>query len=449
MADVQLEKGYVQLSNRLMEAMIGAGFSVVQWQIVLTLARLTYGWRRRSVSLSTTDLATYAGFAPRATMKPRAGGRFRAELQDLIQQGVVVVVDGGRGARQLTLCLQKDFEAWGRFSVNEQRLTSVWFDRPADNDRTADHALRERKSENAATKTAAHAAYAAATAAAESASDAHDDVAQIEANYVAQTEATSLVEGGPDQGHDRGPNPGQLDQNNVARSLGHYVARSLGHVDARKSFNDETYDSRKDMRDSSSVVSTDHIGGAGIARDARKPTPDSVARFLQTRATANRNDWRAELAQLATDFGQPAVDRACHDALLVTQPVSSIRVFRRFVETAARDAENEPTSSTAHLAAAAPTTPAAHVETLEEIRERYDVARAEVGKAWVLEPGHAAPFAEMVEGAKQRLGLAGSSVLGSTFGQAVAEAEALRLASIAAGFPDFETWAHSQTHTTS
>jgi phage replication O-like protein O len=118
MADVQLEHGYLQIANRLYEAVLQADFRDAHLRIVLALIRVTYGWRQRTVQLpSEAQLARYA------RLEPNAGG-FRTALRELIQAGVILSYRNG------TMGLRKDYTRWGRFSVAEARIEAVFADRP-------------------------------------------------------------------------------------------------------------------------------------------------------------------------------------------------------------------------------------------------------------------------------------------------------------------------------
>jgi phage replication O-like protein O len=126
MADVQLEHGHVRIANRLFEAILDADFTGAQSRILVALIRLTYGWRRRTVTLTVPELAAYCRMQP-------VGG-FRRALRDLVGEGVVIQLEHDRGRSATTYAIQKDFMAWGRYSVAEARLTAVWQSRPQSDD---------------------------------------------------------------------------------------------------------------------------------------------------------------------------------------------------------------------------------------------------------------------------------------------------------------------------
>jgi phage replication O-like protein O len=111
MADVQLEHGHVRIANRLFEAILDADFTGAQSRILVALIRLTYGWRRRTVTLTVPELAAYCRMQP-------VGG-FRRALRDLVGEGVVIQLEHDRGRSATTYAIQKDFMAWGRYSVAE------------------------------------------------------------------------------------------------------------------------------------------------------------------------------------------------------------------------------------------------------------------------------------------------------------------------------------------
>jgi phage replication O-like protein O len=126
-ADVQLKHGYVAIANRLFEALIEAPFHARQLRILITLVRLTYGWRRRSVQLTELELAEYSGALSGDSR--RAGGSFRSDLAELVKEGVVTRLEAGKRGL-MAWALNKDYESWGRFSVPHNRLLAKWNAKP-------------------------------------------------------------------------------------------------------------------------------------------------------------------------------------------------------------------------------------------------------------------------------------------------------------------------------
>ncbi|MGH7720551.1 MAG: replication protein, partial [Gemmatimonadaceae bacterium] len=129
--DVQLEHGYTRTANRLEEAMLDADFTGAQFKILRGLVRLTYGWRRKTVTISVPDLAHKLRLSPT--------GGFRRALTDLVSEGVVLcLARGTSAATPSTYAIQNDFTRWGRYSVAPGRLASIWDERPASNDTLID-----------------------------------------------------------------------------------------------------------------------------------------------------------------------------------------------------------------------------------------------------------------------------------------------------------------------
>ena len=121
-ADVQLEHGYTRLANRLVEALALAEFTGMQRAIVLAIWRDTYGWNQEAVRLTLPDLAAKCGTAP--------NGGFRRALDELVREGVVRrIVESSKGISG-TFMVEKDFTAWGRFSIAERKLAALWDQKP-------------------------------------------------------------------------------------------------------------------------------------------------------------------------------------------------------------------------------------------------------------------------------------------------------------------------------
>lgn len=122
MADVQLEKGFVRTANRLEEAIVWAPFTATEYKIVGAIKRLTYGWRRRTVRISQTDLAEKC--------RTTANAHFRRSFESLVQHGVVIEVEGPIGRKPGAYALNKNFERWGKYSVPDAALDHAFADRP-------------------------------------------------------------------------------------------------------------------------------------------------------------------------------------------------------------------------------------------------------------------------------------------------------------------------------
>lgn len=100
MANVQKEKGYLQIANQLAEAFAFLKLSETEHQILWVVLRKTYGWRKKRDRISITQFMKATGLPERSAI--RALGR-------LLDKNIVVR-SGKEYAPQYGL--QKDFEAW-------------------------------------------------------------------------------------------------------------------------------------------------------------------------------------------------------------------------------------------------------------------------------------------------------------------------------------------------
>lgn len=143
MADVQVEDGHVRVANHLYWAVLAAPFNDSQRRVLFMLIGLTYGWSRKTVELSTADLASQLGVD--------ATGHFRTSLSELIREGVVRQLEQGSGLRKSVWMVNKDFEQWGRFALAQAFLVAKWGARPKHRDELAavDKGSTEGASEDA------------------------------------------------------------------------------------------------------------------------------------------------------------------------------------------------------------------------------------------------------------------------------------------------------------
>lgn len=131
MADVQTANGHVQIANRLMEAIIEAPFTDRQVKVMLTLLRLTYGWRRKTVRMTEVELAERSGFA-NGTVK-RAGSAFREDVALLLKNCVIGRRTTGRKA-VFAWAINKNFEGWKHYGSPQSKLEAHWGERPVSDD---------------------------------------------------------------------------------------------------------------------------------------------------------------------------------------------------------------------------------------------------------------------------------------------------------------------------
>ena len=69
MSEVDLSNGYVRIANRLLEVIYSANFNATQLKILLMIMRYTYGFNRKSHSLSITFISNGTGISRRSERK--------------------------------------------------------------------------------------------------------------------------------------------------------------------------------------------------------------------------------------------------------------------------------------------------------------------------------------------------------------------------------------------
>jgi phage replication O-like protein O len=113
-ASPELSNGFTPISNELLEAIIRASLSARELRIVLAVARLTYGWRRKATTISAYRLAAMTGI-----------GRTKVAQALRTLKGRNILSNGSAG-----LGLQKNYEAWSIGSKLNRVRTGPGPDRP-------------------------------------------------------------------------------------------------------------------------------------------------------------------------------------------------------------------------------------------------------------------------------------------------------------------------------
>lgn len=101
MANVQVENGYTEIANELIEALAQTSLRSTEWQVVLYLIRTTYGWHKKNAKLSVHEVAL--GTNLRDEMAARAIRQLRA-------RNIITAV--GDDHHPKTYSIQKDYEKW-------------------------------------------------------------------------------------------------------------------------------------------------------------------------------------------------------------------------------------------------------------------------------------------------------------------------------------------------
>lgn len=100
---VQLENGYTRVANELLEQVVLYKLNASQLKIVLTIIRYTYGFNRKSHSLSLNFIAKATGISKRYVS---------SELTKLIDGNVVLVTQEHTDTQSRELQLNKDYKSW-------------------------------------------------------------------------------------------------------------------------------------------------------------------------------------------------------------------------------------------------------------------------------------------------------------------------------------------------
>ena len=114
---VQLENGYTRIANELLEQVILYKLNASQLKIVLIIIRYTYGFNRKSHSLSLSFISKATEISKRYVS---------SELNKLIDQNVVLVTQQHTDTQSRELQLNKDYKSWeGNSSVQQMNNPST------------------------------------------------------------------------------------------------------------------------------------------------------------------------------------------------------------------------------------------------------------------------------------------------------------------------------------
>lgn len=101
MANPQKEDGYTAIANELMEAIIAAPLGGGQVRLLLHLLRRSYGYNRKTASLSASEFAEATGLNAKVVSR---------ELRDLEARGVIIVFR--EEGKTSSYTIQKDYTRW-------------------------------------------------------------------------------------------------------------------------------------------------------------------------------------------------------------------------------------------------------------------------------------------------------------------------------------------------
>jgi phage replication O-like protein O len=98
----QVEDGYVRIANELLEALSRIRLPGRQWQIVLTVLRMTYGFNRKTWKTTNVEIARILGMKRQNT---------HADLDELSGNNVLLVIENDDG-KGITIGIEKHYQNW-------------------------------------------------------------------------------------------------------------------------------------------------------------------------------------------------------------------------------------------------------------------------------------------------------------------------------------------------
>lgn len=104
MAGPQLEDGYTQIANKILEETARHKFNGTQYSILLVVWRYTYGFKRKSHELS-------IGFIAEAINAADPKG-VKRELNNLLLRNVLLAANEAQGSRPRSIGFNKNFSQW-------------------------------------------------------------------------------------------------------------------------------------------------------------------------------------------------------------------------------------------------------------------------------------------------------------------------------------------------
>lgn len=112
MARPQREDGHLDVANELAEALALAALSGAQFRLMWVMLRKTYGWNKRSDTISVSQFSAATGLHRKVVER---------ELRDLAHRRFLLA--WGDNHHPKTFAIQKDYEQWDAGEVGTKMLT--------------------------------------------------------------------------------------------------------------------------------------------------------------------------------------------------------------------------------------------------------------------------------------------------------------------------------------
>ena len=108
----RLENGYTRIAHEFLEALCLVGLNGSEFRIVLSIVRASWGWHKKEVELSLTDLRNATGITRRGIIY---------SIQNLQAKNVIAVEQSAAGKKNV-FAVNKDYETW---KVDEAHFASL------------------------------------------------------------------------------------------------------------------------------------------------------------------------------------------------------------------------------------------------------------------------------------------------------------------------------------
>jgi phage replication O-like protein O len=102
-ADVQLAKGYTRIANKILDALAQTKLNGTQLRILNVIIRNTYGYNKKTASLSDTFISKATGIHQKQVNR---------EVNNLVEMAIVIVEYKGDYTNPRKIGLNKDFDTW-------------------------------------------------------------------------------------------------------------------------------------------------------------------------------------------------------------------------------------------------------------------------------------------------------------------------------------------------
>jgi phage replication O-like protein O len=114
-ANPQLEDGFTEIANEIMEQLARHHMTGYQWQVLMTILRRTYGWHKKTDQISVTQFQKATGLDRRHVHRT---------VKELVEKNIVAKIGN---SRIVTYGFQKDYLKWRNIAKidNDAEISSI------------------------------------------------------------------------------------------------------------------------------------------------------------------------------------------------------------------------------------------------------------------------------------------------------------------------------------